>query len=292
MEDTTPLPHLQPPPRSVGPELTVRLLFGGFFSQFGWLFAAFGMLFVWLFDGAGGAVEAIRFGGDVVTVEGQVTGWRATSFSMNDQRVYETSYEFRQPDGSTAEGRSYATGSYLEEGTRGTIEYLDGDPATSRIEGWRNTPGGMVVLTTFLFPLIGLLFATIGFRRGWRAYRLLTIGRLSRGRLVSKEATNTRVNNRPVMKLTFAFDADSGGSFEAVGKGHVPDRMEDEEAELIIYDPSEPARAAVLDEFGCQPRVDGRGNFEASRPGLPTPLFILLPGLSVLTFLRYLASLL
>lgn len=291
MADATPLPDLQPPPRALGPELTVRLLFGGFFSQFGWLFVAFGMAFVWLFDGAGGALEAIRFGGDVVTVEGQVTGWRGTSFNMNSQPVFETSYQYRLPDGSTGEGRSYATGSYQEEGARVTVEYLGGDPATSRIQGSRGTPGGIVVLVTFLFPAIGLIFAAIGFRRGWRAYRLLTIGRLARGMLASKEATNTRVNNQPVMKLTFTFDADGGGSFEAVGKSHAPDRMEDEETELIIYDPSEPARAAVLDEFGCQPRADGRGAFIATRPGLPTALFLLFPGLSVLLFLRYLASL-
>lgn len=291
MEDMS-LPHLQSPPRSLGPGLTTRLLFGDFFSQFGWLFVAFGMLFVWIFDGAGGLVEAARFAGDPPVTSGEVTAWRSTSFNINSQKVFETSYEYRLPDGSTGDGQSYATGRYLDAGAGVTVEYLENDPEMSRIEGMRTTPGGLAVGFVFLLPFIGLVFAMIGMLRGLKAYRLLTIGALAHGTFEKKEATMTRVNNRPVMKLTFSFEAEGGGTFRATGKSHVPYRMEDEPTELIIYDPSEPARAMVLDEFGCQPRVDGRGAFEASRPGLPTALFLLLPGLSALLVVRYLASIL
>lgn len=291
MEDMS-LPHLQPPPRSLGPALTARLLFGGFFSQFGWAFTAFGLLFVLLFDGAGGVIEAIRFSGDPAVAAGEVTAWRSTSFNVNSQNVFETSYEYRRPDGSTGEGRSYASGRYLEAGTPVTVEYLERDPDRSRIEGMRTTPAGLAVVIVFLFPFIGLVFAAIGFRRGLRAYRLMAIGSLAHGKLAAREATMTRVNNRPVMKLTFSFEAEGGGRFKATGKSRVTDRMEDEPTELIIYDPSEPSRAMVLDEFGCQPRVDGRGVFEPSRPGVPAALLVLLPGLSAMLLLRYIASLL
>lgn len=287
--DADGVPRLQPPPRSIGPALTARLLFGGWLTQFGWAFVCFGMVFVWIFDGAGGLIETARFAGGTVQVTGEVTGWRETSFSVNSQPVYETTYTF-EAYGVRTEGASFATGRYRSSGETVLVEFVEDDPSVSRLEGFRTTPGGVAVVMTFLFPAIGLGFALFGMWKGWRMRRLLSIGRLTRGTLVSKESTSTQINNQPVMKLTFTFEAEGGGSFEAVGKSHRPESMEDEATELIAYDPVEPARCVVLDESGYQPRSDGQGSFEASRPGVPTALLLLTPGLTVFILLRYLAT--
>ena len=282
---------IAPAPRALPATLAVRVLFGGFMSQFGWLFVAFGMVFVWVFDAGAGLVEALEFRKDAVVVEGSVTGWRSTSLSVNEVPVYETSYSFRMPDGRTLAGASYETGSWVEEGETVSIEVADGDPQVSRIVGMRASPGGLGVLFILIFPLVGAVLSSIALRRGLEARRLMMTGEVTRGVLKTTETTNTQVNSQPVIKLTFEFDAPEGGTFQAVAKTHQPHRLQDEARERIVYDPRDPTSAKLLDELPCQPRVTERGEFEASHPGLPTALYLLLPGVSVLTLLRYLVSL-
>lgn len=286
-----PTPLIAPAPRTLRSTLLVRVLFGGFLSQFGWLFVAFGMAFVWVFDAGAGFVEALQFRRDAVVLEGSVTGWRSTSFSINEVRVYETSFSFRMPDGRTHSGASFETGSWVEAGETVSIEVVDGDPPVSRIVGMRASQGGLAVSFIFVFPLVGAVLASFGLLRGLKARRLMMTGELTRGVLKTTETTNTQVNSQSVLKLTFEFDVPEGGTFQAVAKTHQPDRLKDEARELIVYDPRNPTSAKLLDELPCQPRVTERGDFEASEPGLPTALYLLLPGVCVLTMLRYLVSL-
>ena len=144
----------------------------------------------------------------------------------------------------------------------------------------------------FVFPFVGAVLASFGLLRGLKARRLMMTGEVTRGVLKATEATSTRINNQPVLKLTFEFDVPEGGTFQALAKTHQPSRLQDDARELIVYDPRSPGSAALLDELPCQPRVTEGGEFEASRPGLPTALYLLLPGVSVLTLLRYVVSLL
>lgn len=290
VEDGSPVSRLPPPRRSLPLTLRARILFGGVVSQFGWAFFAFGMIFIWMFDAGAGAVESLRFRGDVATVQGVVTDSRATNLSINETQVYETSYSATLPDGRLLTGASYATGRWEEQGTAVVIEWIDGDPPLSRITGYRASQAGLGVLFVFVFPLTGLVMAVVGLRKGLVASRLMSIGQLARGTLLTSEPTNTRINERPVMKLTFEFEVD-GAPYHAVAKTHLPHGLEDEERELLVYDPRNPENATMLDELRCRPRVNARGEFEATRSRLPATLYLLLPGVSVLTLLRYLASL-
>lgn len=289
--DAPSLPRLSPAPRSLSPTLSARVVFGGFIGQFGWIFVAFGMLFVWVFDAGAGLTEWIRFHGDVATVEGRTTQWRETSLSIGDVPVYETSYSFRLSDGRSVDGASYATGSWVANNQAVVVEYIDRDPSVSRIQGMRASSGGLGVIFIFIFPLVGLALGIAGMRTGLKARRLMSVGHLTRGTLLTSEATNTTINNRPVMRLTFEFEASRGGTFQAVAKSHQPERLQDEDRELLVYDPQNPQDAALLDELPCQPRVNDVGDFEASRPGLPAAAYLLLPGVSVLTLARYLLTL-
>lgn len=45
-----------------------------------------------------------------------------------------------------------------------------------------------------------------------------------------------------------------------------------------------------LDELSCEPRIEDRGELVAGRRGPPTALYLLMPGLSVVTLVRYIAS--
>ena len=291
MNDDFDLPNLVPAPRTLPITLTVRALFGGFLSQFGWLFFAFGMVFVWVFDAGGGVVEALRFRGTTVTVQGEVIASAGTSMSVNDRQVYRNDYMFELPDGSDVTGTSYETGSWLNPGDVVEIEYLERNPQRSRIVGLRGTPAGLGVVFIFLFPLIGGIFGMVGLRSGLRVTRLMRQGRLTSGVLFTSEATSTRINEQPVMRLTFTFEDEYGAPHQAVAHSHETARLEDEPRELIIYDPRNPSEAAVLDELPCQPRVDVEGRFTPTQHGLPTALYVLLPGISLLASLRYFATL-
>lgn len=269
--------------------LTVRILFGGF-GQLGWVLVAFGMVFVWIFDAGAGVAEWIRFSGDVETVQGTTTGWRPTSLSINEVQVYETLYAFELPDGRSFTGSSFETGSWRGDGQAVAVEYLEGEPSVSRIQGMRWSQGGIGVAFVFIFPLVGLLMGLAGLRRGLRALRLLRHGEVTHGVLRSKEPTGTKINERPVLRMTFEFDVPAQGTFEVEAKTHRPERLEDEDRELLVYDPRDPDAAVLLDELACEPRVGDRGELLARRPGPPTALYLLMPGLSVVTLARYVAS--
>ena len=285
-----PPPPLPPSPRSLTPAFTVRVLFSGWVGQFGWLFCAFGMLFVAVFDPASSIEEWFAFRGEIHTAEGVATGYDRTNTTINDVRVFETGYRFSMPDGREITDVSFATGSWMEPGDFVIVEYVDGDIPPSRIAGMRRSSGGSMALLVVTFPVIGLLLGLSSVFYRLRHLDLLKSGTLTTGTLRSSTPTSTRINNRPVMRLTFEFEAASGGMFEAVAKTHEPSRMEDEARELILYAPRDPAKAMVLDELPSQPRVDEDGVFHPTASRLPAALYLLLPGVFLLELLRYLGG--
>jgi hypothetical protein len=291
MNDFDPTRRLSSAPRSVPVSLTIEALFGTFMSQFGWSFVAFGMVFVWVFDAGGAVAEWISFRGELRTAQGVVTGWSRTSTSVNDQPVYRIAYDFRTPEGLSGSGASFVSGRWLQAGTDVTVEFVDADPALSRITGMRTSIGGGIVILIFIFPGVGAAIAIADLRRRRRALRLLRDGTMTTGVFDTMEATNAKVNEQPVMKLTFRFQDEHGTWHTAEAKTHRPARLRDEARELIVYDPRNPADASVLDELPCQPRVGPDGGLEATASSLPSPVYLLLPGLSVMTALRYLTSL-
>lgn len=46
----------------------------------------------------------------------------------------------------------------------------------------------------------------------------------------------------------------------------------------------------IFDAGACEPRIGDRGELVAGRPGPPTALHLLMPGLSVVTLARYVVS--
>ncbi len=254
-------------PRPVGITLTIRVMFGGVLSQLGWIFLGFGLVFVAAFQPGAGVAAIARFSGDLADGRGTVTAWRKLNLSINDQPVYETSYDFEGADGRRYAGASYETGSHRERGDVVAVQYRSDDPTVSRIQGMRSSPGGLGVSFVYVFPLIGLIFVLFSIHRGLRARSLLANGLLARGTLRSKEPTNTTINNQRVYKLTFEFEADDGMTYQAVAKSHLPARLEDEAQERLMYDPRRPSDAVLLDELPARPRLTRDGHVVADGAG-------------------------
>jgi hypothetical protein len=271
------------PPRQVPWLVRNQVLFGGFMPQFGWVFLGFGLIFVWIF-GLNADLSGILFSlSERETAQGMVLRIEATNATINDTQVYGNTYSFRVESLETEyQGVSYSTGRQLEPGWPVTVEYIESDPNVSRIHGMRRAMFAWPVLCiVLLFPLIGLFFIVFGLKKGVKANRLLAQGKIALGALKSKEPTNIRVNERPVYKLVFEFIAADGGRYEIVSKTSLPDRLEDESEERLLYDPDNPAYAVMLDNLPGSPDIDELGRIRAGsflRGMLP----LLLPALTLL----------
>ncbi len=261
--------NLAGPPRNVPLSVRLRVLLGGFLNQFGWIFFGFGLVFVWAFTLNADLTGWYLFRGQLDTTEGKTIDCKKTLFSEGGSEhskgtpVYTIRYAFTAADGTEYKGLSYVTGRQFEQGQKVTVEYPQGKPHTSRIKGMRQKPFGHFGIFPVVFPLIGLLFIIRGIRKGIKANRLLTLGEQTTGKLKSKERTNTKVNKKPVYKLTFEFKTPEGMTYETMVKTHETGKLEDEAEEPLLYDPMRPSYAVMLDDLPGNPRINDNGNIQA-----------------------------
>lgn len=276
-------PELQRPPRTVPLFLALRVLFGGFLSQFGWVFFGFGMIFFWAFGVPDTLANLFKGVSDIKQAEGVVTSWSETNASENDRDVYQINFRFVGEDSLQYSGTSYATGRYHKPGATVIVEYDPAAPENCRIQGMRKSVFGEVILFVMIFPLIGFVFIVFGVRQSLRGIRLLKFGESTRGTFVRKEATNTTVNDQTVYKLFFEFKDDAGRSHEAIAKTHVLEPLLDEAQELLLYDPYYPDKAILFDNLPGGAEFDEWGNLSAGggRGFLRLLLLLIIPGLSI-----------
>lgn len=165
------------------PRAELRVLFGGFASQFGWLLVGVGMVLVWEFVPYADLASVYKFRGRLATVRGAIDGSRHTRFTSGllgrggPTPIFANFFTFPAPDGQYRRGTSYAVGTKLAMGSSATIEYLPDDPLVARIQGMRTRPLGPLAALPALAPLAGAVFILIGLLRGYKRLRLLTAGR-------------------------------------------------------------------------------------------------------------------
>jgi len=284
---------LQAPPRPVPLPVQVRVLFGGMVSQMGWLFLGFGLIFVWAFAVHVDLSGPMRLITPQVETRGQVTGIEDTDISEGGDDdspgtpIYRILYRYAGPGGRILEGASYSVGTDLQPGEPVRVEYAAANPENSRIVGLRQAPLPWVVLFVLIFPLIGLVMVVYSLVEGTRASRLLRIGVLAQATLISAEPTSMSVNNRPVVRLTFDFTDAEGSLHEVTTRTNAPERLQDQQTELVLYDPRRPDEAVMLDSLPGSPRLDADGVLQVESSYLSYALLII-PALTVTGHLAYL----
>ncbi|MDX2063637.1 MAG: DUF3592 domain-containing protein [Bacteroidia bacterium] len=261
--------YIANPPRSVPPTTRLVVLFGGVLQQIGFLFLLFGIPFTFAFLPLRTVIGGLA-GSPNRETTGTVTLAEPTGASENDVTVYKNTFTFTADDGKRYTGSSYTTGQGVEAGESVTVRYRSSDPTWAVIEGQRM--GLFPVWVGFMiliFPAAGGLVAWLGLRNRPRALRLLANGHYATGKLVSKEPTNTRINNRTVMKLTFEVSLPSGRAFQATAQHHLPEKLEDEAEEPLLYleDSLGGYQAQLLDELPGNIRFDTNGNITAAPVG-------------------------
>ncbi|MCG3210590.1 MAG: hypothetical protein FOGNACKC_04221 [Anaerolineae bacterium] len=275
--------NLASPPRNVPWPVQASVLFGGFGSQFGWLFFGFGMIFVWAF-GIFSLLNAAYFWfGPLETTTGTVAAVSATGASENDVPVYANQFLFRvERLEDEYRGESYTTGQQFAVGDSVTVEYRRDRPDIARIQGTRaGTFSPWVFCFVSIFPAVGLAFIAFSLKSGFAGGQLLKHGQLTQGKLISKEPTNTRINNQMVYKLTFEFTADNGLPYQAIARSHQPAKLEDEAQERILYNPANPKNAVLVDNLPGSPEIDEFGQIYVANFG-KSMLVLILPALVVM----------
>jgi len=272
------------PPRHVPLGLRLHVLFGGPMQQFGWLFFGFGLIFVWLFALNADVGALVRFLIPYATAEGRVLEVAETGASeggSDDEPgnpIFAVTYRFVAPNASTYTGTSFTTGHRFQPGARVLVEFPLDRPQESRLQGARRALFGPAALISLIFPAIGLVFVSLGLWDGVKANQLLQGGRLARAQLRSKEGTGATVNNRPVVKLAFEFVAHDGTPHAVEIRTSLPESLEDESEETVLYDPSDADFAILLDGLPGPPRMTSAGELE----GVP---FLRVAWVSLLPFL-------
>lgn len=258
---------LNPPPRNVPWTLRVRVLFGGFYNQFGWMWLGFSLIFMWVFPANIDFTSWYQFRSPNIEItQGSITQQQKTNFSeggsdhSDGTPIYVCYYVYRVGH-DEYQGKSYAVGAHFNKGHKVKIEYIKNKPSVSRIKGLRNKPMPIWAAFIIIFPFVGLIFIIIGILQGMKANYLLGNGKLAAGKIKNKVATNTKINDQTVYKLIFEFQAEDGRLYETIAKTHLPQLLEDDEKEKLLYNPLNPKYAVMIDSLPGSPRIDNQGSF-------------------------------
>lgn len=273
-------------PRRVPWLVRVRVLLGGPFSQMGWLFFGFGLIFFWAFVCRADLTSWYRFRGPLTAAEGIVTASSDTGASEGGSKhrrgtpIYKNEFKFFVND-REYHNASYAVG--VKVGARHVVkvQYPQGQPGFARIEGMRTNVFGPVALVALFFPLGGLVVIVSGLVRGVKACRLLANGIQTTGRLISKEATNVKNYGRVVYKFTFTFQSADGAAHNAIAKTEKVERFNEATAEPLVYDPTTPSWAVMLDNLPGMPHITEEGQIVVKQPWRALGLLVI-PGATIL----------
>ncbi len=239
----------------------------------GAIFFLFGMLFVVIFSGDVRPLDELRLSSATATATATVTDVRETNSTENDVSVYEYRFTFRTPDETDVTGQSYSTGQIWSKGDRVPVTYLSDKPSVAQLQDTRHTEfPWWAMLLVGIFPFIGGVMLLAGSLGGWRQIRLLMMGRLAYARWINVTPTNTTINNQPVMKYTFEFQAEDGQSYQGNSKSLPKAQLGDEANEPVLYWPTNPDRSMLLDAVPVRYAlsVDGGGQWVSD--GNPWPL--------------------
>lgn len=204
---------------------------------------------------------------------GEVREVRETNVSVNEETVWAVEASF-EAAGVPRRVTSYTVHPSVGVGARVPVHFVPSMPGLAVVEGLESSAMPLwAVPFVLLFPLVGLGFVAFTAVRGGRWVRLLEQGVEAEGTLVSTEPTGTRINDEPVLALTFHFRDSAGDTWPAVARAVDTSRLTDEPTERILYLPRDPRQSIVVDEIPPWLELDGRG-FGPPPPSVRTGVWL------------------
>lgn len=283
--------YLADPPRRV-PWTVIASAIPGMIGLFGAIFFLFGMFFVVIFAGEVRPLDELRLSSSTTTATATVIDVQDTNATENEVTVFEYRFTFRTRTEADVTATSFSTGQLYSKGERVPVTYLPDKPTVAQLQDTRRTTfPWWTALFVGIFPFIGGVLLLAGTLSGWRQVRLLALGRLTYARWVNASPTRTTVNDQPVLKYTFEFQAEDGQTYQGNSKSLPKAQLGDEAREPVLYLPANPDRSMLLDAVPVRYSlsVDDSGQWVSD--GNPWPLLWSgLVGLGVLAALIFVAS--
>lgn len=250
-------------PREVPFTTSLRILFGGFTNQIGWPIFGLGMVFFWVFSLDSDLMNLGKFSGNLETTNGQIIAVIKTGAIVNGKDVEEYLFEYKTQHGNF-KGRSFSKEIQFRKGNNVTVEYAEKNHIDSRIKGLRAAEYGLAAgVLPLVVPLLGLVMVFIGFTGGMHTKRLLVQGYWAYGKMIGKIATGREINDQVVYKMNFGFRAKDGQEHITVTYTHEPHLLEDEDMELLLYNPEDPNDSMMFDSMPGNPERDDLGEIKA-----------------------------
>lgn len=276
-ETTPPRVLRELPPRRLDWYSMFVMLFGDWVTQFGWLLVAMGSISMW-----------------TPRVQSELTQWweqRRVEWQKVPGTVVEVGelpleekgvniwwhrYTFKLA-GETYEGISYHRGKKFDPGQIAYIHYDPDWPWRSYIIGLRRNPRPAPLIPSLIVLVLGIVLVVAPLRRRLHQAHLLKIGEFTRGNLVSKEPTGKaiREGSRVLPEYKYLFQFEYQGTFYLAScSTHHTQQVEDEEAEIILFNPRRPTDNLVFDALTNAPSIDERGHLAPPPPLKSWTLFL------------------
>jgi hypothetical protein len=112
------------------------------------------------------------------------------------------------------------------------------------------------VCFVLIFPVVGAAFFATATVRGLRQVALLRHGRVAGARRVSEQATNTTVNDQPVITYVYEFQASDGRAYHGASRAIASEEIGDEVGEPVLYLPSNPMVSVLVDALPLRSTLD------------------------------------
>jgi len=108
----------------------------------------------------------------------------------------------------------------------------------------------------FIFPIVGAAFFVTATVRGLRSAVLLRYGALTGARRVSERATNTSINDQPVIEYVYEFQASDRRVYKGASRAISTEEVGDEPMEPVLYLPSDPRQSVLVDALPLRFTLD------------------------------------
>jgi hypothetical protein len=227
----------------------MALMTFGIFRQLSWAITAFSLGFCAVFL----TYADLRLRGYDAVAEGKVSKVERTSSTENDEPIYAVDAEFRADDSAHERAQVRTIRSYTTSPPQVyevvTVDYEAEDPSEARIRGARTRRFSPLIAGVVLIPLVGLFSATYRVRESVRILGLLRHGRQTTAKLVAKHKPPPNDDGEAETTLTLQFTDEDGEARTFAVRTFAPGPLEDDEREVILYDPRNPTRATALDHL-------------------------------------------
>ncbi|MFC2080607.1 DUF3592 domain-containing protein [Bacteroidota bacterium] len=230
--------------------LRIRLLhnFGRSAFIIGFLFTLIGLAFVIYFSFQLNWKMIFAGPNDLAPVQAYITENHETQYLVNDKPLNEYHYRYDFAEGSAYSGVFLEYAGTYRTGQEIQVEYLKKSPEISRIQGKdRRNYDQIMFLSGVGGLLVGFFFLYPSCRKTRRERKIIMSGLPAKGKLILAEPTSLNVNEQTVYNLTYEYLTLKNIPQKVSVRSHMIRNLSEEHYENLIYDPSKPSRAVIVD---------------------------------------------